>query len=265
MKKQHGAAYTAVKYIYDKSPGRSWLRLNGALHGALVSAITAHLSFLPDDFAAICNDMAGGYWMGNSEGSVCGERYYTLSVEMGHTPACISFEQYAERPAALWSERVKTPERLRLGSEFTWNGERLTVTNLRRGELIACHYGPFPSCEEEKVGDISHFAGGYRTIEKLKHLDGGSFRVQYSANTVEYSRKPDKIVRITYDQLSVARRVADEGRRTMLRLIEGAQTKVQLASVAENLKACPRSTYRKFDWEDFSKAISAQALALEAA
>ena len=52
--------------------------------------------------------MSGHYWMGNSEGSECGEGFYSHAVKVGHTPACISFEKYVGRARLLcglkWSK-----------------------------------------------------------------------------------------------------------------------------------------------------------------
>ena len=50
---KRGAAYHAVRYLYDHSPGRSWQRLNWALSDTLKAAIGARLSFEIDDFAAM--------------------------------------------------------------------------------------------------------------------------------------------------------------------------------------------------------------------
>jgi hypothetical protein len=262
---QHGDAYVAIRHIYDKSPGRSWRRLNSALQGALYAAIEAHLSFLPDDFSAIRRDMNGGYWMGNSTGSTCGEGYYTYAVKVGHAPACISFERYAGRPAALWSENVKTPGRLCIGSRFTWKGELLDVTNMSTDHLIACAYENRPPSDGlVDVGDLSHFAGGYRRIEKLKILDSGAWRVQFSADHVEYSRKPSKIVRITYEELAVARKQLDAARREALRTIEAAKNEQDLKAFEEHFD---RRLYRTFDIKDFGDALykKRQVLRQEAA
>jgi hypothetical protein len=258
----YGDTYAAVRMIYYKSPGRSWQRLNSALQDALTAAITAHLSFLPDDFGAIVRDMNGGYWMGRSVGSTCGERYYTLAVKMGHTPACVSFERYADRPAALWSEDVKTPSRLCIGSDLTWNGERLHVTNMKRSELIACAYGPNED-DPLAAGCIRHFDDGYRIVERVRVVECDKLSLRLSAPVASPKRKARRIVHITYDQLTAARKAADTIRKRMLREIE-ATTKEELRTVMERISA-ERKAYRRCDILDFQKAIQDRERALREA
>ena len=263
----HGDAYAAVRMIYDKSPGHSWRRLNGALQSTLSGAIEAHLSFLPGDFTAICNDMNGGYWMGNSRGSTCGERYYSLAVKAGHTPACISFEHYAGRPAALWAESVKTPERLCIGSDLTWAGLRVTVTNMRPNHLIACTYGAREAGHEGmEVGDVGYLDGGYRPVEHFKRLDDGALIVRMGAaqkSRDSETRKPERVIRIPYDALAATRKAADATRRQALKDISLAETPKSLHEVAERLQAADRNAYRHFDIEDFRKAIQFKQAAFQ--
>ncbi len=258
----HGEAYNAVRLIYDHSPGRSWRRLNSALQDALTAAITAHLSFLPNDFSAIAKDMRGGYWMGDGAGSAHGERYYNFAVNAGHTAACIAFEKYAGRPAALWSEDVKTPERLRIGSEFTWQGLKVTVTSMKTDHLVACTYGG------------SHFRGGgdelsigqferlndqkYRTTEEITALDGGGMTIRFSAPMEDpYGRsKPNRVVKITYDELAAARKKYEVARRVAMKDIAAAETLVELKAISEMLaKFGAEGHYRHFDIEDIRKAL----------
>jgi len=140
-------------------------------------------------------------------------------VEVGHTTACISFEHYAGRPAALWSESVKTPERLSIGSRFTWQGAFLTVTSMRRDHLVACTYKPGSEYHSDlRVGDID--------------------RIGDEA------------------ELAAARKQADAVRRLALKEIASTENPRALSEVEQTLACTPRGTYRHFDIEDFRKAIA---------
>lgn len=224
----HGAAYEAVAHIYRNSPGRSWRRLNSALHDTLSAAITAHLPFMEHDFKAIRKDFSGGYWMGDGNGSAHGERYYTLAVECGHTGACIAFEKYAGRPAALWAEDVKTPMRLRVGSEFTWNRAVVTVTSMKTDHLVACTYGGHgyrEHSEEISVGDFECLADRkYRQIEAVEHAgDGVTLRFGPPIDD-PHIRKVNSITKITYAELAAKRKAFGIAARNAMALIANAAT-----------------------------------------
>lgn len=239
-----GHAYKAVRYIYDKSPGRSWRRLNGALSETLRAAITAHLSFTPDDFEGMYAYMSGGYWMGDGGISHLGERYYDLAVECGHTPACLSFEKWAGRPPALWAEDVKTPERLHAGSRFTWQGLLVTVTSMKTEYLVACTYRDDP---HERggiaVGSVRYY-DDYRKAEVVKELAGGKISLRLSAKCARPDPKPERIFKITYEDLAAARKEQGRFLKTELAKIAAASTlpeiDVYVKSVAASFKELPR-------------------------
>lgn len=257
MKQIHrGDAYHAVRLIYDQSPGRSWQRLNHALSATLGAAIFAHLSFERDDFRVMRAEMAGHYWMGNSCGSVCGEMFYGASVKAGHTPACISFEQYAGRPAALWPEKVKTPDRLCIGSEFTWEGLKVECTNLLTDKLIACHYQPGGSYREELgVGSVSYFSGGYRTIKSLTKKPDGGVHVGFGPAGGYPKRTPSRIFKIAYTELAEKRKALDAARKKALAEITTAESVESLDVVLKRLNR-ERENHRPFDIEEFKTAIA---------
>lgn len=254
-----GAAYEAVRFIYDKSPGRSWQRLNGALHDALSAAIIAHLPFGLEDFSLMRERMNGHYWMGNSEGSTCGERYYSMAVKCGHTPACLAFEYYAGRPAALWAEKVKTPERLCIGSEFTWEGLTARVTNMKEDYFVACIYGRDPhSSDGLKEGDFTYAGRGYRLVEAVKQTEPGGLLLRLGPKTEQPSSKPERIFKIKYSELAARRKAYDVARKTALAEIAGAETPQALSDIAARLSAAGRGTYRHFDIEDMREAVTAR-------
>lgn len=256
---QRGDAYAAVRLVYDKSPGRSWRRLNSALQDVLTAAITGHLSFLPDDFTAIVRDMKGGYWMGSGDGSAVGERYHNLAVKVGHTSACIAFEQYAGRPAVLWSEDVKTPERLRVGSEFTWGGVKVTVTSIKTDHLVACTYHghQYRSGDRLAIGDFECLNDRkYRQVEAIERA-GETVTIRFGAPIEDpYSSKVKTVTKIAYADIAEARKKFDTNRRKALAAIAAADTENALIEVKTGLASNPGGTYRHFDIEDIRNAAT---------
>jgi hypothetical protein len=258
-------AFLAVAHIYRNSPGQSWRRLNGALHGALEAAIIAHLKFDEDDFDSISHHFRGGYWMGNSDGGVCGERYYNLAVKCGHTPACISFEKYAGRTAVLWAEKVKTPSRLHIGERFTWEGLLVTVTSMKQDHLIACSYKEDPDAPvwdgELKAGQVRSIGHSeYRRIDDLVPAGDGSLIMRLGpAFDREYERDaPDRRFKITYAELTAKRKEYDQRRKAALKEIDGAESPEALLAITERLNAAGRHAYRHFDIEEMTAALRAK-------
>lgn len=253
---RRGEAYTAVRHVYDKSPGRSWRRLNAALGSALDAAITAHLSFEEGDFRAIYSDMNGGYWMGNGSGGACGERFYNLAVLVGHTPACISFESYAGRPPILWPEEVKTPERLTIGSRFTWEGLSVEVTSLTSKQLVACSYGQRHFDPALEPGSILHFHGESRPVEQVCQMESGALFLRFGPPVPSPTRQPDRVLKITYAELAAKRKAQDAVRRSILREIAELGTVEALTALRRRLSSAPLNTFRHFDIEDFRRGLA---------
>lgn len=247
MKQQeYGTAYQSVRFVYDHSPGRSWARLNSALDDVLKGAITAHLTFLPGDFSAMRGNMAGHYWMGNSEGVVCGERYYSLAVKVGHMAACLAFEKYAGRPPALWCEMVKTPERLCIGSDFTWEGHRVSVTTLKESHLIACSY----KWDQE---DSVYVKGHYR---KLVSVDHEKLPTKIKLGEVIQhgdSRKVVKRFKISYDELKAKRLELDRAQKAVVKEIQQGADLDSLTAILKRLNG--NKELRKFDLEAIRTAV----------
>lgn len=265
-----GAAYEALRSIYNNSAA-SWRRLNGALQSVLGAAITAGLSFEIDDFKAIRSEMKGGYWMGNSCGSETGEGYYSLAVEVNHVPACLSFEKMVGRPPALWPEQVKTPQRLCIGSQFTWEGLIVKVTNLKKDHLIACSYstakGASVSYGAFKQGQLRDF-DGYRTIDELQAVEDGSLFIRLSEPIplarVRPDSVPERIFKITYEALTAKRKEYDATRKQALKDIVATETPAALDEVMTRLsEATKQNVYRHFDIEDIRTAYSKQMKAFD--
>lgn len=195
--------------------------------------------------------------MGNSVGSECGEGYYSLAVKVGHTPACISFENYAGRPAALWAESVKTPERLRIGSGFTWAGEHVEVTNMKQDHLIACTYKRDRHDRKFGVGSSVYADSAHRQVEQFSESKAGML-LRLGPPVPEDSRTPERIFKIPYAELQAKRKTYDAARRQALKDIAATETPADLQAVLDRLAAMPRNTFRHFDVEDFRVASDQQ-------
>jgi len=257
-KQKHGAAYDLVKLVYDESPGRSWSRLNDALREAMIAAITAHLSFNPDDFATIREHTNAHRWMGEGV-----ERYYTMACELGHTPACISYERWADRPAALWAENVKTPTRLHVGSRFTWEGCSVTITSMKHEHFIACSYADDPYTDELTIGSPSYIHGDKRIIEAFKHVEGGGLLLRCGPEIKGHEdRKPERIFKIKYEDLARARKSYDYTRKHYLKEIAATESSEQIEEVKIRIGQAGRDAFRHFDIEDIRNAIGEQEKAI---
>lgn len=260
---KRGRAYDAVAFIYQHSPGRSWQRLNTALAETLRAAITAHLTFEVDDFDAMYSRMSGHYWMGNSCGSCPGERFYVHAVDVDHTPACLSFEKHAGRPPALWVEDVKTPNRLRIGSDFTWEGLRVSVTNMTEDHLIACYYeNRVDHHDETRVGDGFYLDREYREITKIDrpgaHRANG-IKITLGKVLID-NRKPTKRFKIAYPELLETRKHFDAMRKEAILTINGCVAELALGFSSARLSKKP---WRPYDKTELSAAIAAKYKALK--
>lgn len=140
MKKSNDVVFNILQQMLSASPEASYKRLNPALRSTLGDCINADLPFHRDTFQRIFNGLRGHWWFGDGAGSHVGEHYYSQACACNHASAIQSFEQFAGRPGVLWEENVATPERLHVGSQFTWKGYYVTVTSMRTDSLVACTY-----------------------------------------------------------------------------------------------------------------------------
>lgn len=217
--------FTILETMLHNSPERSYKRLNPSLRSTLQNCIEADLPFQPDTFRRISEELRGGWWFGDGAGSHHGEGFYTLACEVNHTAACISFESFAERPAVLWEENVKTAERLHVGSQFSWQGHYVTVTSMRNDSLIACTYTNRPaSVSGLKVG--AKLGGGWNepTFVVTHSKQTGRTLAVRAVETPKRDRvrKVAKLFTIPYAEIS-------EFRRT---------SKVRLKKLLDEIAAC---------------------------
>lgn len=193
---------------WDAIPRRSWRNRNAAMQGMVDIAISSGMEFHPDDFKEIYSRFNARYWIGQSyEGS------YALACNAksgANLSASIAWETYLGRPAVLWSERTRTPERLYVGAEFNWEGMRLTVTSMEKSHLIGCTY------------------------HRYKH---------------EGERKIKNRVRVTYEAIQAVRKVFDTNRRKWEKEISAAKTHEELEAIGNRFAAGDKAQFRHFDVE----------------
>lgn len=132
-------ALALLQHVWNHSPYRSHDYRGNAMYAALKLAITSGLDFNAEDINYCFKHFRAEHWFSGG-----GENLYSLACgsdrNSGNTPAAIAFETWYERPAYIWAEATKTPTRLHVGSEFTWEGMRVEVTSFKddKKALIAC-------------------------------------------------------------------------------------------------------------------------------
>lgn len=188
------------------------------------------------------------------------ESFYSHAVRIGHSAACISFENYAERPAAMWAEESKTPTRLRIGSAITWDGLKLEVTNLQKDRLIACHYEHQHVADELKPGTVTYFSNGYREIKRLKQTPNSGLDVRFSAAIEGFDRKPKRVFRITYAELRNKRLEHERRVKDILNLIAKSKTSAEITAAELDgiYKPGRLALFRSFDIVAINHAITAK-------
>jgi hypothetical protein len=147
------------------------------------------------------------YWLCYEEGTyalACGGESGSYNLS-----AAIAFEKYFGRVPWLWAEKTKTPERLAIGSQFTWQGHLVSVTSFNDGKksLIAC-------------------------------------TVQHEEQTVSGRR-----FRITHDELMAKRKEYDDLRSVFEKRISAARELLQLdeIQIAIGASGTTSDVWRHFD------------------
>jgi hypothetical protein len=139
-KVEKSAALRFVTLAWECLPHGSWRRLNSAMFRTLKTAILGGMHFEPGDVTAIYKAFNAAHWIGEAD-----EVLYAMACagESGaNVPAAMAWEAHFGRPAYLWAEKTKTPERLHVGAEFTWQGQLVKVTSFDESGtyLTACSY-----------------------------------------------------------------------------------------------------------------------------
>lgn len=237
-----------------QATGHSWTRLNGVLRQAMHGLITAGVKFEADDVAKALGK-SGSYWS-DCEGwysSACGSEHRDGG---GNISAAISIENHLGRTPFMWAERTKSAERLRIGSEFTWAGERVKVTSFDDAAktLTACSYKN-EGDDEEEVGQLFYIMGQYRKLEARTDYNDGSIVARFSGKVDYESKKIKKRFCISNEEMQRVRADYDARRRKHEKAIKSAKTLEELESAKEAAAAEGQSAYRHFDLEILSAAI----------
>lgn len=154
MKKTTSAAIQLLDLVWancNKATAHSWERLNHSMRDALSLAIGAGFKFELGDIAHVLNNYRSGYWIGESD-----EWIYSLAVGVENATAYQSYEAAYKREPFLaddvcfqchggythGSSVHRSRERLSVGAEFAWKGEKLTVTSFAKDQsyVNACSY-----------------------------------------------------------------------------------------------------------------------------
>ena len=241
-----------------KATGHSWTRLNGVLRGTMRNLIAAGVKFEVDDVKKALADFSGHYWDSHESwySSACGAEHGDGG---GNLSAAIAIEVALGRQPFIWAERTKTPTRLYVGADFTWKGERVTVTSFddRKHTLTACSYTQERETDLNKVGSRTYAYDGYRVIEALKKYDDGSVAIRYSAKTDEEC-KIKKRFTISNEDMAAARADYDQRRRKHEKAIAAAETLEQVDAAAKAAADEGKEAYRHFDLEILNKLIAEQ-------
>lgn len=245
-----------------KATGHSWTRFNGALRSAMHSLITAGVKFEVDDVSEVLSRHNSGYWS-DPEGwysSACGSEH---GAGGGNLSAAISLEKYLGRLPFIWAERTKTPERLCVGSQFTWKGERVTVTSFddEKKTLTACSYTSDRDHGSKKIGSTVYALGEYRVLEARVDYKDGSFAARFSAK-VDCERKIKKRFCISNEEMATVRAEYDSRRRQHEKAIKAATTFEEIDAAQDAAAAEGAAAYRHFDLEILNALIAARKEAL---
>jgi hypothetical protein len=241
-----------------KANGHSWTRLNGILSGTMRNLIAAGVKFEVDDVKKALVDFSGHYW-DHSEGwysSACGAEHGDGG---GNLSAAISLEHFFERDPFIWAELTKTPWRLYVGADFTWKGERVTVTSFddEKHTLTACSYTLDHEYDRDpRVGDLTYSLQGYRFVEARSDYNDGSVAVRFSKKVEEDRRKIKKRFTISNDELAGARADYDQRRRKHELAIAAAESEEQLLAASQAAVDEGKAAYRHFDLEILNAMIA---------
>lgn len=250
MKNLPSPALQFVAHAWDSIPGGSWQRLNSGMYSALKNAIRSGMKFDPQDIWAMSERFNAGRWI--TQG---GEGLYGLAAGSArgsvNTSGAIALEAYLERPAYLWAERSKTPERLYVGAQFTWRGHRVTVTSIGPESLVACTYKDEPDTDRDVVGYVAYAFGEYRRVEAVAKTETDQIMVRYSEKLPkgDQSRTIAKRFTVPHAELTAERKAYEARRKKYEKLFAAAQTFADLDAASGAAQAEGEAAYRHFDIE----------------
>jgi len=244
--------YDICERMLEGSPERSYKRLNPALRSTLMNCIEADLPFRPDTFGRIYKSLRGSWWFGDGAGSHIGEHFYSAACSLNHASAQQSFEAFAKRPAVLWEENAKTPERLHVGSQFTWQGRYVTVTSMREDSLVACTYKDYRSTMHGlKVGATVGYDPEYVITSSKKVGNSHSLTVQKAPKT-SGEREIAKRFVIHYAAIATLRRTAKARVKAVLDKIASCDPEKDAQKLTAEINA---EHFRHFELEEINAAF----------
>lgn len=247
-----------------RSNGHSYVRLNGVLRSSMQDLIIAGVKFEPDDVANAITRFRGSYWSKIEDwySSACGS---DRGDGGGNLSAAISIEKRIGRTPFIWAERTKSPGRLCVGSDFTWKGERVTVTSFddKAHTLTACSYTQDHDSDDKRIGSTVYMAGQYRILEARTEYDDGSIALRVSAKVDGgRERKIKKRFCISNEELQTVRADYDARRRKHEKAIKATTTLAELQTAKDAASAEGQSAYRHFDLEIINELIRAKQEAI---
>lgn len=244
--------FNILRAMLSSSPEASYKRLNPALRCTLSDCISADLPFRLNTFNRIYNELRGHWWFGDGGGSYVGEHYYSQACLLNHASAYQSFEHFAGRPGVLWEQNAKTPERLHVGSRFSWKGCFVEVTSMRKDSLVACTYKD--SCDSIKglkVGALVSYPNPH-VITSAKR-DGNAVLLRVVKAPVTHGeRKVARRFTIGYEEVAEFRRTEKARLKKVLEAIATCDPK----DAAKLSKQIASEHFRHFQLEEVNTAFS---------
>lgn len=246
---------THVMHVWNNVSHSSYQRLNGAMYSALKNAIKSGMRFNATDLVTLAGETRMDRWWGDGErlyGLACGSDRGTYNLS-----ASAAFECHFGRKPWLWAERIKTPERLYVGFQFNWKGERIHVTSFddSKQSLTACSYN---NDDQEDDSGIIYCFNEYRKLEYRKQYEDGTIVGRFSGPAVDHARTIKRRFTITYEQLMAERKAYDIRRRTLEKAIAAAATLEALDAVAITAgeMGTTQTFYRHFDLDILRAAFA---------
>lgn len=160
-------------------------RFRATLKDALELAIIGGLKFDTDDCSRFHDNFSWGAGYYKEQLLSFGESSYALAIIASNMSACHSFEKsHNRKPFIIYKvdhnyrmlrsmpgrwDITRPRDRLGVGSKFTWQGKRVTVTSFddKNGLVIACAYKP----REREASCPSCGRGGWETgTLKVEHI-----------------------------------------------------------------------------------------------
>ena len=160
-------------------------RFSATLHDALDLAIKGGLTFDKDDCSKFKDEFALGAGYFKEQFLSFNDNFYTKAIIASNISACHSFEHFRNRKPFIvnivdhpfdllqgmpgkW-DITRPRDRLGLGSKFTWQGEKVTVTSFddKNAKIVSCSYKPLEIDEhgfQKGTLKVKH-------IYKLSHKD----------------------------------------------------------------------------------------------